>query len=124
MQTQNESLNPQIPADFVKITTNLNEPIKEIKDKESVEGLVSFVNYLPQKWEVPWYGPPVGKIYFNLFSEGKFVGNFYVGPNFFGRDISYGHDSYFFSQSATKEQIDQLGKIVGLDLWEYVSEKP
>jgi hypothetical protein len=122
---KNESLNPQVPADLVKITNNRNDPIKEIKDKESVEKLISFINSLPPKWEVPWYGPPVGKIYFNLHSEGKLTGNFYVGPNFFGRDASYGHDAYnFFSQSATKAQIDQLGKIVGLDLWTNVSEKP
>jgi len=119
-------LEPLGPADRIEILTNgLRAPIAEIIQKEKIEELISFVNALPQKWAVPsWYGPPVGKVYFNLYDAGKFYGNFYVGPNFFGRDVSYGHDNYdFLSQAASKAQINALGNIVGFDLQKYFNEE-
>ncbi|HKI71425.1 MAG TPA: hypothetical protein VKA81_03545, partial [Verrucomicrobiae bacterium] len=78
---KDETLNPQAPADLVKIDKNHGSelPIAEIEVADRIEKLVSFVNSLPQKWSVPWYGPPVGKVYFNFYKDGRAVGNFYVG---------------------------------------------
>jgi hypothetical protein len=112
---------PPLPAgDQIKIEGENGRvlPVLEIKDPAKQTALVAFVNALPSKWSVPWYGPPVGQIYFKFFRDGKFVGNFYVGPNFFGRD-----GSNFWSQSASKRQMDQLSEIVGFDVWTSVHEK-
>jgi len=119
--THNEKLPPQQPADLVKISTLAGFPelpLKEIREKEQIEKLVSFVNALPNRWNVPWYGPPVGQVNFEFYADKKFVGNFYVGTFFFGRDRGN-----FWSQNANKAQIEELSKIVGLDIWAYLNEK-
>jgi len=106
-------------ADVVKITTLAGFPRlprKEIRDKARIAALVSFVNSLPNKWGIPWYGPSVGRVYFEFISGKKSAGNFYVGADFFGRDA----DKHY-SQDASRERIEALGKIVELDLWAYVN---
>ena len=115
-----ETLKPQVEADVVKLKKTYGNalPVEAIEEKERVMRLVTFVNALPQKWNVPWYGPPVGKVYFEFYREGKLVGNFYAGPDFFGRD---GHN--FWSQKASKKQMEALGEIVGFNLWAYIHEK-
>jgi hypothetical protein len=116
-------LKPLAAADVVKVRDRLSTslPVGDITDKERVEKIVSFVNSLPQNWSVPWYGPPVGQVYFDFYRGGTNVGNFYVGPDFFGRDANYGHGSFeFYSQSATETQIREFGKIAGFDVWKYV----
>ena len=112
-------LPPQKPADVVKITTMAGQPPlsrRDIRDKEHIEELVTFVNELPSRWGVPWYGPPVGRVYFEFFSAKKGVGNFYVGPDFFGRDTDR-----HYSQDASRSRIEELGRIVGIDLWAYIN---
>jgi hypothetical protein len=109
----------QPPADYVRITTLAGFPglpRRDIREKERVAALVAFVNSLPGKWSVPWYGPPVGRVYFEFFSARRIEGNFYVGPDFFGRDT----DKHY-SQAASPEKIQELGKITGVDLWGYVN---
>jgi len=106
-------------ADVVKITTLAGFPKlprKEIRDKARIAALVSFVNSLPNRWGVPWYGPSVGRVYFEFISGKKYSGNFYVGTDFFGRDADR-----HYSQDASRERIEALGKIVELDLWTYVN---
>src|SRR5690348_13493180 len=85
------TLKPVAGADVVKVRDRFDSPlaVADIVDKERVEKIVSFVNSLPQNWSVPWYGPPVGQVYFDFYQSGTNVGNFYVGPNFFGRDANY-----------------------------------
>jgi hypothetical protein len=115
-----EKLNPLPSSDRVALKKNYGRvlPVEELKDAATLDRLGTFVNALPRRWSVPWYGPPVGKVYFTFYRAGKSVGNFYVGPNFFGRD-----GGNFWSQSASKKQMDELSEIVGFDLWSYVHEK-
>jgi len=106
-------------ADLVTITTMAGYPHlarRDIREKERVEALVAFVNALPARWDVPWYGPPVGRVYFEFFSAKRSSGNFYVGPGFFGRDTDR-----HYSQDASRARIEELGRIVGIDLWAYIN---
>jgi len=114
-----EKLPAQAPADLIKITTAAGFPKlprREIREKDRIAALVAFVNSLPNKWSVPWYGAPIGRVYFEFISANNMVGNFYVGPNFVGRDSGKS-----YSQGTDRETIEELGKIVDMDLWEYVS---
>src|ERR1700685_2056958 len=114
-----EKLPRQAPADLVKITTLAGIPklqLKEIRDKEKVAGLIAYVNSLPDRWGIPWYGAPVGRVYFEFISGGKSIGNFFVGPNFIGRE-----SGKTYSQGAEKSRIQEVGKIVGIDLWAYMT---
>jgi len=115
-----ETLKPQVEADQVKLKKTYGSalPVEAIEEKAKVLRLIAFVNSLPQKWHVPWSGPPVGKVYFEFYRDGRAVGNFYAGPDFFGRD-----GSDFWSQKASKKQMETLGEIVGFDLWVYIHEK-
>jgi hypothetical protein len=116
---RHEVLPEQAPPDLVKVTTMAGFPKlsrREIREKEQIAALVSFVNSLPDKWGIPWYGPPVGRVYFEFINRGKITGNFYVGPNFFGRVAGKS-----YSQGATRGEIEELGKIVELDLWGYLN---
>jgi hypothetical protein len=114
--TKNVALGQQALPDLAKVQTNLGDPVTEIKDKATLSDLVDFINSLPPKWEVPWYGPPVGRVYFHFYKQNAPVGNFYVGQDFFGRDVRYGNGFKFLSQSATPAQIDQLARLTSLDL--------
>jgi hypothetical protein len=114
-----EKLPLQAPADLVKITTLAGTPKlarKEIREKEKVAALVAYVNSLPDRWNIPWYGAPVGRVYFEFISGGKSTGNFFVGPNFVGRESGKA-----YSQGAGKSRIQEVGKIVGIDLWGYMT---
>ncbi len=114
-----EKLPLQAPADLVKITTLAGTPglqLKEIRDKEKVAALIAYVNSLPDRWSVPWYGASVGRVYFEFISGGKSIGNFFIGPNFIGRE-----SGKTYSQGAEKSRIQEVGKIVGIDLWGYMT---
>ena len=118
-------LRPLVAADVVKIRDNNDNalPVGDITNTDQIEKFVSFVNSLPQDWSTPWYGPPVGRVYFDFYKGETNVGNLYVGPNFFGRDVFYREGSIkFYSQLASEPQIKGLGKILGFDLWKYVQE--
>jgi hypothetical protein len=111
-------LPPLGSADLVKLKgpSGVVLPVIEIADAGQIAALTAFVNDLPGKWGVPWYGPPVGQVYLTFFREGKPVGNFYVGPWFFGRD-----GGNFWSQRASKQQVAQLGSLLGFDLQPYLA---
>jgi hypothetical protein len=109
----------QKPADIVRITTMAGYPglsRRDIRQKERIDALVAFVNSLPNRWGIPWYGPPVGRVYFEFISAKKGVGNFYVGRDFFGRDTDR-----HYSQDTSRARIEALGRIVDIDLWGYIN---
>ena len=107
-----ETLPPQGDADEIRIEINQpKETLLIIKDEETVNRIVAFINTKLEGWSSSLTGPPVGQVYFLLYKEEKFVGNFYIGKYFFGRD----YDS-FWSQPATTKEIEKLGNIVGIDL--------
>jgi len=89
------------------------EPFLQIAEPSTIEELRRFVNSYPAGWSVPFTGPPVGQLYFDFYSQGKFVGNFYVGRGFFGRD-----DEDFYSRSASDDETAKLTSIVGFDVLE------
>ena len=112
-----ESLPPQEMVDEIRVErTHPNTELLILKDIETIESIVAFINTKKHGWSVPWYGPPVGQIYLNLYKNEKFVGNFYIGPKFFGRD--YGN---FWSQTANDEDIEKFGSLLGLDLMELIN---
>ena len=121
---KNVALSPQVVPDSAKVETNRGQRLAEITNKAALSDLADFVNSLPPKWEVPWYGPPVGKVYFQFYKQDVPVGNFYVGPNFFARDMNYGDGNFrFFSQDATPAQIERLATITGVDLRPQIDEE-
>lgn len=114
-----EKLPLQASADLIKIVTMAGAPkiaLREIREKEKIAALISYVNALPNRWTIPWYGTPVGRVYFQFISSGKNIGNFFVGPNFIGRE-----SGKVYSQGAERGTIEEVGKIIGFDLWNYVS---
>ncbi len=115
-----ESLPAQEPADVVRVTTLAGLPglpLKDIREKERAAALVSFVNSLPSRWSVPWYGPQIGWVYFEFYGKrGASAGTFCVGPGFFGRVAGKS-----YSEGASRGEIEELGKIIGMDLWAYLT---
>jgi hypothetical protein len=107
----------------VRSTGGPAPPVGVIEDSVQVARLEAFVDSLPPKWKTPWFGPPVGRVYFDFYRNGKLVGNFYVGPNFFGRDMFAPEDAEFLSQEASQAQVDQLSRIAGFDLWKFIHAK-
>ena len=109
-------------ADVITVQNPLLGPIgiDDITNKEQISKITAFVSALPPQWIVPWYGSPIGQVYFTFYKDGACVGNFYVGPDFFGRNANYRKGYFdFFSQPATKAQIQELGQIAGFDVWKY-----
>jgi hypothetical protein len=117
-----EQLPAQISADHVKISTLAGLPRlqqREIKDKERIAALVAFVNSMPDGWGIPWYGARVGKVYFEFENNHRSIGRFFVGQDFFGRDVGKP-----YTQGASRKEIEELGRIVDVDLWAYVNAEP
>jgi hypothetical protein len=114
LSEDSHELKPQGEADSIRLRVRFGTelPKQEITDEIQISRLTHFINALPDKWSVPWYGPPVGTIYFDFYHSGRFIGNFYVGPDFFGRDAG----NNFCSQPATSQQLDVLSAIVGFDI--------
>ncbi len=113
----NQSLPPQDLVDVIRVEQNHpKQDLVVLRDKEKVKAVIDFINTKQDGWSVPWYGPPVGQIYLTLYKNDKFVGNFYVGPYFFGRDLGN-----FWSQSASENEIENLGSILGVDLLKIIS---
>jgi hypothetical protein len=121
LPTLARDLKPQGPADLIKLKgpSGVILPVTEISDAKKITALTGFINDLPGKWDVPWYGPPVGQVYLTFYREGNPAGNFYVGPWFFGRD-----GGGFWSQRARKEQVARLGTLLGFDLIPFIEPAP
>ncbi len=66
---------------------------------------MNFYNKFSDGWTVPWYGAPVGKIHFDLYSNEKFIGNFGISKYFITR--TYGD---FWSQSVEEGEIKKFVK--------------
>ena len=116
------ALPPIASADLITVQNPLVGPIgiTDITNKEQISKFAAFVSALPNQWTVPWYGSPIGQVYFTFYKGGARIGNFYVGPNFFGRNTEYKDGLFdFFSQPATKAQIQEVGQIAGFDVWKY-----
>lgn len=115
------TLAAQPSADLMKLrgSSRGTPPLAEIREPARIAAITAFINRLPDKWSVPWYGAPVGQIYFEFFKDGKFVGNFYIGPGFFGRDRGG-----FYSQRARPPQLAELSALVGFDVSPYVTRPP
>ena len=107
-------LPPLQPPDEVLIQRN-SEVVGKVVEQAQLAKISSFVNARLTGWSTPWFGAPVGQVYFIFRNKGLVMGNFYVGPWFFGRD----HGD-FLSQSARKEEVAELGRIANLPLVEYV----
>jgi hypothetical protein len=101
-------------ANAVEINEGFNDPpfLKpKITDADIIDELRAFINSLPPKWNVPWYGPPVAKYHLEFYENGDFIGSFGIGPGFFTRN-----EGNFYSQHATEDQMKQLSLILEVDL--------
>ena len=109
-----ETLPPIGEADRIEVRRHgMTGPSHQITEISTIEDLRGFINSYPAGWSVPLSGPPIGQVYFDFFYRDTFIGNFYVGPRFFGRD----HGN-FFSRSATDDEIAKLNSIVGFAVLE------
>ncbi len=107
-----ETLPPVARFDNVRIESGIQDQMfPSLTDSTRIQELAGFIDARLDGWEVPWAGPPVGTVYLKLYLGDDFVGNFYVGPGFFGRDVGN-----FFSQSATTGEIAELGRIIDVPL--------
>ena len=111
---RSQTLPPLPTPDDILVTRN-STPLTEMKDQTQLTKMTAFVNQRLVGWSVPWYGAPVGQIYFTFRNEGRATGNFYVGPWFFGRD-----NGDFLSRTTTKDEIIELERITGLPILSYV----
>ena len=113
------ALKPVKVPELIRVEQNYPQKLlAELKDPGQIRKVITFINARPNIWTVPLAGPPVGKVYLLFLTGGKQRGNFYVGPRFFGRD-----QDLFWSQSATEEEIAQLGQLIGLPLVEIVNAR-
>ena len=110
---------PPLPAPDEVLVQRNSAVLRPIKGPTQLAAITSFVNARLTGWSTPWYGAPVGQVYFIFKAAGRVVGNFYVGSWFFGRD----HGD-FLSQSATRAEVTELGRIAHLPLIEYVEPEP
>lgn len=103
---------------IVMRTNYPREQLVEISDHLVIQRVLDFINQRNEGWSVPWSGPPIGQVYFHFYDNGEYKGNFYVGPNFFGRNVGN-----FWSKQAEKEEIDELGILLGLPMLELIERK-
>jgi hypothetical protein len=109
-------LPPVEAPDLIRVErTHPKQLLAELKEPQQIAPIVTFINARLAGWSVPYYGPPVGQVYLFLYKSGECIGDFYVGPSFFGRD--YGE---FLSQRAAEEEIAHLGQLLGMPLVEIV----
>ena len=114
----NETLPQQKRADEIRVEKIYpKEQLFKIEDQEKIDEIIAFINSKREGWGVPWFGPPVGKIYIHFYKEKKVNGNFYVGSNFFGRDITN-----FWSKPASRKEIQKLGELLNIDLLKIIPE--
>jgi hypothetical protein len=106
---------PPLPVPDEVLVQRNGVLLSPIKDPTQLAAIASFVNGRLTGWSAPWYGAPVGQVYFIFKVASRVVGNFYVGPWFFGRD----HGD-FLSQSASRAEVAELGRLAHLPLIEYV----
>ncbi len=74
-------------------TQKINSPVQ-------INQFMSFFNSFLSKWSVPWYGPPVAQVHFDLYSGEKTVATFGISKNFITR--TYGD---FYSQTVDENEI-------------------
>lgn len=73
---------------------------QKIDSPLQIQQFMSFFNSFLSKWSVPWYGPPVAQVHFELFSGEKTVANFGISKDFVTR--TYGK---FYSQTVGENGI-------------------
>ena len=84
--------------------------IKAIQDPQRIEQIVNFINTLDNAWQEASFGEPNDLVEVRLLKDGKFVGNFRVGDDFFGRDHRVN-----WLQSATDDHLSNFSKLLGVD---------
>lgn len=78
---------------------------QRIGTAEDIENFMNFYNNFSDGWTIPWYGPPVAKVHFDLYSNEKIIGNFGVSRNFITR--TYGD---FWSQFVEEAKIEKFAR--------------
>ena len=113
-----QTLPEQGHADEIRVVDrHMKEVLGAIHDQAKIDKVIAFINSKRDGWDVPLSGPPVGQVYINFYKTQKYIGNFYIGPYFFGRD----HGN-FWSKPASKEEIKQFGDLLGIELSSIIDE--
>lgn len=86
-----------------------NEPML-ISTPAQIEQIISFINSHSKGWKQPFSDTIEGDVYLTLYRDERFVGNFYVGDDFFGRD--YGSP---WVQDASQLEVTKFLAIVGIE---------
>ena len=83
-------LPPVETPDLIRVErTHPKQLLIELKEPEQIAPVVGFINAKLSGWSGPWYGPPVGQVYLYLYKNSEFIGDFYVGPWFFGNELMW-----------------------------------
>jgi hypothetical protein len=95
----------------VKATDEHEGSERIISDEEKIAEIISFINARSEGWKEPFSDSLEGDVYLAFYRDARFVGNYYVGNDFFGRD--YGSP---WVQDATQLEVSKFLTIVGADL--------
>lgn len=82
-----------------------------ISTPDEIEQIISFINSRSKGWKQPFSDKIEGDVYLTFFRDERFVGNFYVGDDYFGRD--YGSP---WVQDASQLDVIKFLKIVGVEI--------
>lgn len=104
---------PVVSAHHVVIVNNRNEQIKTITDAGTVCRLAAFVNDRRTKWQIPWYGIPVGHTRVEFYAEDDSrVGSCSIGENFFERMFMSGNDPVWCVRQATASELNEFNNML------------
>ncbi|MBX3476134.1 MAG: hypothetical protein KF910_00840 [Brevundimonas sp.] len=79
-----------------------------ITDGARIERIVAFVNARPNRWIMPWAGAPIHPIRIEFRKDGRHQETFGISASSFER-------ATFFSQHATRAEVDEALDLVGLE---------
>ena len=91
-------------ADHLIFKSNMDSKFGETRDAETIKKIKTFIGLKSKYWYVPWYGVPVHKKRIEFYSDGKFLGYFGIGPNFFETQIGNG----FLFGDAKENEISEI----------------
>lgn len=91
--------------------TDIEDNTIELVEPGQISETVAFINARTEGWRAPFSDQLEGVYELAFYRESRFVGNFYVGDDFFGRD--YGTP---WLRDATQQEIQAFITILNLDI--------
>jgi hypothetical protein len=110
-QTEDFTFDNLDGADRVVVTTNLNDRIKVVNDRDTVGRVIEIIKSHGSGWTVPRDGIPVADIRFNFYSGEQLLGNVGVDVEF----LTAHQMGSFWSKASNRADRAALLEAVGLD---------